>query len=374
MRLVVFPNDTLRSVYEKGEVKIRYWNPQDIFDEIHVISLCNSDISPDKVQMMAGKAKLVIHAVGRPNYFLIPYFFFKIRNLVSKLKPDIIRTHNPSLMGALAVFATRKTKIPVLISIHSDYNPWRNFKILSWSYFPRIFRDIFSYCLVEPYSYKGATKIYSVYDFAALEARKYRNDVEIIYNRVYDFQFKFNKSDEQKNRLKIINVGRHILGKNPENLIRAIEGLDDFELLLIGEGPLTPFLKKLVDKLNLQDEVNFIPRVVNTEINYYYQKCDIFAINLEYGGVSIPEIEAMASGLPIVISKPLWGNQPELVNNCAIVVENSTEGFRNAFIKLKHDLELRNMLGEIGRKKFETMTGEQMELREASLYRLLLNR
>jgi len=373
MRLVVFPNDPLYSIYEKGEIKIRYWNPKNIFSEIHVISLCNSEISPDKVQIMAGNAKLFIHEVGRPNYFSIPFFFNKIKKIVENIKPDIIRAHNPSLMGALAVFTGNKLNVPILISLHADYNPWHNIKILGLNYITRIFRDLFSYLFLEPYSYKYATKIYGVYNFATRQAKKHRSDVQVIYNRVYDAQFKCINDSYKKTSLKIISVGRHILGKNSENLIKAINGLDGFELLLIGDGPLAAYLKKLVSNLKLEHKVSFITKVNNSEIHKFYQQSDIFAIALEYGGVSIPEIEAMAARLPIVISKPLWEKQPELVNQFAMTVENSPVGFREAFKKLLDD-KLRTKLGKEAREQFETMTGEKMELKEADLYKeLLLN-
>ena len=43
-KLCVFPNDPLKVYYEKGEIKPKYFNPKNLFDEIHVISLFNSDI------------------------------------------------------------------------------------------------------------------------------------------------------------------------------------------------------------------------------------------------------------------------------------------------------------------------------------------
>ena len=44
MKLNVFPNDPLKSYLEKGEIKPRYFNPIDLFDEIHVTSLFESDV------------------------------------------------------------------------------------------------------------------------------------------------------------------------------------------------------------------------------------------------------------------------------------------------------------------------------------------
>ena len=49
-RFIVFPGDPLYKYFEKGEIKLRYWNPQNMFSEVHIISLCSSDIEPEKVQ------------------------------------------------------------------------------------------------------------------------------------------------------------------------------------------------------------------------------------------------------------------------------------------------------------------------------------
>ena len=67
MKLCVFPNDPIKAYYEKGEIKTRYFNPDNFFDEIHIISLTKNDIDESKVNTIAGKASLKIHSVGKIN-------------------------------------------------------------------------------------------------------------------------------------------------------------------------------------------------------------------------------------------------------------------------------------------------------------------
>ena len=67
MKLCVFPNDPLQAYFDKGEIKERYYNPQNFFDEIHFITLIEQDIDTSKIQTIAGKAKIVIHSVGKIN-------------------------------------------------------------------------------------------------------------------------------------------------------------------------------------------------------------------------------------------------------------------------------------------------------------------
>ena len=59
-KICIFPNDSLRDYFEKGEIKYGYFNPCNFFDEVHVISLFDDEIKAEKVSQLAGKGKLII--------------------------------------------------------------------------------------------------------------------------------------------------------------------------------------------------------------------------------------------------------------------------------------------------------------------------
>jgi len=122
MKLCVFPNDPLIAYHKKGEIKPRYFNPKNIFDEIHVISLFDSDIEEDKVKMVAGKAKFKIHTVGKVNLLNRKSKKKKIIELIKKINPDIIRAYNPLLQGWMAAQIKKELGIPLVISLHGDYD------------------------------------------------------------------------------------------------------------------------------------------------------------------------------------------------------------------------------------------------------------
>ena len=75
MKLCVFPNDPIIAYYEKGEIKENYFNPENIFDEVHIISFSKNDIEEFQVQKIVGNAKLKIHPVGKIHNFILHYFF-----------------------------------------------------------------------------------------------------------------------------------------------------------------------------------------------------------------------------------------------------------------------------------------------------------
>lgn len=374
-RLVVFPNDPIYKYYQKGEIKAGYWNPGNMFAEVHLISLADGEVEAEKVSSLAGDGQLFIHAIGRPSYgelLRLGKYRDKVLALVAQINPHLIRAHNPSLHGWLATQCARKLVIPSIISLHADYSRCHNFRILGLGYFPRFIRSVAERLLFESHALGHADRILPAYAFPARYARSFRQaGIEVIYNKV--FSDKFGSGEKKRNgRFSILSVGRHIPGKNPEPLIRAIEHLD-VELVLIGTGPLTNRAKQVVQQLGIGEKVRFIDAVPNESIHEYYQAADVFAIAIEYPGICIPVLEAMAASLPIVVPKPLWEDEPELLgSDAAVVVENSPWGFRDAFAKLMEDSELRQQLGTKAREKFAAVEGGIMERREAQLFHELI--
>jgi len=102
MKLCVFPNDSILSYYNKGEIKEGYFNPLNFFDEIHVISLFDQEIQEDKIKKIAGNAILKIHKLGKVNLSNYKSFEQKIISLVSTINPSLIRAFNPRVQGWLA--------------------------------------------------------------------------------------------------------------------------------------------------------------------------------------------------------------------------------------------------------------------------------
>jgi len=382
-KLIVFPNDSLKAYYKKGEIKSRYFNPKNFFDEVHIISFCDKEVAEEKVQEIAGKAKLKIYPVGNVLPIKKPWLFFKKRNqilrLLKEINPDAIRAYNPFLSGAMAVYCGKKLRIPVIISLHGDYSEMRKFPLKYFRFLNhsnlKILKSIFFLILLskltERYCLSNADVIICVSNFLSNYAKKYgAKDIEVIYNRVSTTQFKPYKSNNRNDKLKILSVGRIGVQKNQECLVKSIKNLN-FELTLIGQPDLNDdgyyiYLQKLVERMGLEIRVKFIKTIPYDEINNYYSESDIFAIASRWEGFCIPVLEAMAAGLPVVVNdkEPLV----EILGGTGLVVENTPEAFEKAFHKLISNPQLRKELGEKARKRALEIDGEIMEKKEAELY------
>jgi len=369
-KLLVILADPLEAFYEKGEIKPRYYNPGNLFGEVHFISFSDRDIREEKVQLIVGEGRMKIHCVGKFSLTKLSWLMQRISRIVEEVEPHILRAFDPFWPGYIAVRLGTQFGIPSVLSIHCDLDPFHHIKINGASDF-RNFLKMGAYKSVFLSStLRDASWVICAYEFAYQGVRRYRRThYEVIYNKVYTQQYTSPRTRMRHGR--VLSVGRHIRGKDPENLIRALVGFDGVELVLIGKGPLTGRLKALVQQLRLEGRVSFVPSVPNTQIHTYYLSGDVFALPILYGGVCIPVLEAMAAGLPVVLPKPLWEKVPEVIGSTAVLVNNTPEEFREAIKHLLNNDALREKLGAEGRKKIEEIDGHLMENREKTLYQSL---
>lgn len=364
-KLCILLTDPMRVFYEKGEIKLGYYNPCNYFDEIHMISFCSKDIEEEKIKIVTGGAKLKVYSIGKLSLFSLLILRNRLLNLVRIIKPDVIRAYDPSLRGAFTVYIGKKLNLPTVISVHNHLNEQRKFD----GRFILKIRKLF-----ECYSLKHVTKVICVTNYVKTYADKFgAKDITVIYNRIRPEQFypQMNKIQGSDKRKILLSVGRLDKQKYQECLIRAIKDLD-VKLILIGNGANYNYLKKLCYRLNLNSKVEFIKSVSNSEIKNYYHKSDIFTIASYYEGFCIPVLEAMATGIPVVASD--IPSIREIGQGAVRLVKNNPKSFREAFLEIignenrRKEMSLRGL--EVVKGKFNY---HRLENLEKALYQSLIN-
>jgi len=374
MKLCVFPNDSLKSYYDKGEIKERYFNPKNFFDEIHVISLFDSEIEEEKVQKLAGSALLKIHKVGKADLSNYKSYENKVISIVSEIKPSLIRTFNPRVQGWLATKTAKKLKIPIIVSLHTNYDQQRNLAKQKRNFF-RFLKLSYASRTLEKFTLSNADAVICVYEYIVPYAKKMgASNILVIYNKV-DLD-KFSPKSTKKfvsNKPTIISVGRLIDQKNHRYIIKAMKDLDG-KLLIIGDGPNFESLNNLIQSLDLADKVELIKRIPNDQLPQYYASCDLYAQPMEnLDGIPIPVLEAMACGLPVVMSKHS-NDYSEIIDEAVLFTENNPESFFNAFKKILANPEFKEKLKQKSLSVISEIGGEKMEEKELSLYRKLIDK
>ncbi len=367
MKLCVFPNDPLKSYFEKGEIKERYYNPENIFDEIHVISLVESDIEESESQILFGNAKIKIHSIGKIGIKTRKNNVDKILQLVNEIKPDIIRAYNPYIEGWLAATCAKKLQIPFYLSLHTQYD--FNRKIARKNNLKKYFALKYTEKFIEPFVLENADKITVVYKIIEPYVQKYSSkNVEVLHNKIDLERFSNGIKKESFPNSLIISVGSLISVKNHQCLIDAMKNIDA-HLLIIGNGDLYEDLQESIKKQNLNNKITILKSVNHNEIQNYYKSAEIFALayNPEVESLPMPVIEAMASGLPVVIPFPKEGFS-EGLEEIAIFSNLNSDSFEENIKKLLDNHDLRNNLSIKSQNKAKEFDSKIIESREAQIY------
>jgi colanic acid/amylovoran biosynthesis glycosyltransferase len=116
-------------------------------------------------------------------------------------------------------------------------------------------------------------------------------------------------------RPRLVNVGRLSEQKGQFLLVQAAarlrdQGLD-FELIIVGDGPLRGELQKLIDRLDLQERVRITGYLSNLEVRQELEAARALVLPSFAEGLPVAIMESLALGRP-VISTYIAGI-PELV-------------------------------------------------------------
>lgn len=105
--------------------------------------------------------------------------------------------------------------------------------------------------------------------------------------------------------------GLHLLLKACSEL--AKQGLNDYTLQIVGDGPQLQELKEFCDENNLTNSVQWVGRVDYSLIGEYFSKADVFVLPTLEDTWGMVVLEAMVLGKAILCSK--WAGASELVTD-----------------------------------------------------------
>lgn len=141
---------------------------------------------------------------------------------------------------------------------------------------------------------RGNGKVYYIHG-VGIDTDFYTPDGEI--NKDLRKELGFSDND-----FAVISVGRLEPNKNTETLIKALAAIKDenVKLIVCGDGVQREYLEKLSVELGLENQVIFLGNVA--DMKNAYRAADVLASASFREGLSRTVMEAMASGLPCVIS------------------------------------------------------------------------
>lgn len=280
---------------------------------------------------------------------------------------DLIVLHHPqSAFGAIISKKNIKKVYHFYSCWHKEWISILSFKkskIIKYTSFiwlkilPKIMESIQKYCL------NKSDKIICLSEFSFKELIEIfkcpKEKIEIIPGGVDIEKFKlaFDKTIiRQKLQLPndkkiLLTVRRLVPRMGIENLIKAmsvvIKEFPNIFLVIVGKGSLLSYYQKMVEKLNLTNQIKFTGFVEDEELPLYYQSADLFILpTQELEGFGLVILEALSCGVPIIGTN--IGAIPEIlkkIDEKFIVKNNLAETIIN-FLKQENRMffDLRNFV------------------------------
>jgi len=174
-------------------------------------------------------------------------------------------------------------------------------------------------------------------------------------------------------------IGRVAFEKNIEFLLRAFAlvrcSVLDALLIVCGEGPALPSLRRLASALGLADSVRFIGYLERTtRLLDCYRAADalVFASRTETQGLVL--LEAMALGVPVVSTAVMGTRDVVGPGRGVLVAEDEERDFAAQAVRLLRDSGLREQLAEDGRDYARSWSSAALAKRLEAVYRSLVER
>jgi glycosyltransferase involved in cell wall biosynthesis len=109
----------------------------------------------------------------------------------------------------------------------------------------------------------------------------------------------------------MLSVGNLVTSKNHNLVIEAAAQIPDALLLIIGQGPEQPRLRKMIAELGLEKRVRILGNMDQATLRDYYGAADALVLASEREGWANVLLESMACGSPVVATTV--GAAPDIV-------------------------------------------------------------
>jgi len=138
-----------------------------------------------------------------------------------------------------------------------------------------------------------------------------------------------------------------------EALAKVRTERDDAHLVVIGQPRHKSAVPAQLERLGLTNAVQFVSGITDERVVELYAEAEVAVVPSLYEGFSLPAIEAMACGVPLVTTT--GGALPEVVGpsgGCAMTVPAGDAGaLAHQLVQTLNDADQRARLGEGGRRR-----------------------
>jgi glycosyltransferase involved in cell wall biosynthesis len=311
------------------------------------------------------KAGRMVEAASTPLSLSMPWQLLRER-------PDITHLHFPYPPGEVSQWPHIGRR-PTVLSYHSDVVRQRR---LLWLYRPamlRILQRVDRILVSSPNYLESSEVLRSLRSHCAvvpfgIEQARFRNVTGEAAQRIYD---RYGPGPW----VLFVGVLRYYKG-----LSFLLEAMKDVHarLMIVGDGPEGPALRKATEALGLTGQVVFVGAVPDSDLPAYYQAATVFCLpaSERSEAFGLVQVEALASGIPVVSTELGTGtsyvNQHD-VSGLVVPARDST-ALGKALERVLSDAALQERLaaGALGRAR--AFTADRMMADIEAVYAEVLSR
>lgn len=260
-------------------------------------------------------------------------------------KPDVIHVHCGMYGGIAAMEIKKKYGIPYILTEHSSNV--LNDSMVKWDkeHIGEVYDN--SDCLIAVgSSLKLAMTMLT------------DKEIHIVPNIVNTREF-FPIDKKSDSTFKFVSVSYLKKNKNVDMTIRAFaelyRGDSSKKLIIIGDGEEENNLKNLAIELGVKENVEFLGRLDRVNTASEIRRCDAFVLPSQYETFGVAYIEALASGIPIIVTK--CGGPEDFFNESLgrMINVGSLEELKEAMKYIEENIFRynRNDISKMAKSKFD---------------------
>jgi glycosyltransferase involved in cell wall biosynthesis len=301
-------------------------------------------------------------AVGGPHFALplverrsrrLPRAAWALRAAVRGWRPDVVHAHNPT-MGLLAAAATRRgSGRPALVSVHGvpDEDYRRAARILRLA----------------------GVHVVACGTGVASGLAEHGLDAETIVNGIAPAPAPADRAALEREwglppgAPLLVAAGRLVPQKNHDLALRALAGVADARLAVLGEGPLAEELERTGGELGLGDRL--VIAGLRPDARAIIAAGDAVVITSHAEGLPLVALESLAAGTPIVATAVRGIRELlEHERTALLTPPDDAQALAEALRRILTEPELRERLSGAGRELAADYTEDAMVTRYLELY------
>jgi 1,2-diacylglycerol 3-alpha-glucosyltransferase len=281
--------------------------------------------------------------------------------LLPSLKPDVIHSNHPVLLGQVAAEKSEKHSIPLVFTIHTRFTQYSYILPFSQAFVQGWMVDLLARYMercqhiVTPSdnirqmlaNYCGVVDKVSTIP-TGINLAPYQDADGTPIRRKYGLELK---------RVLVTN-GRLSMEKNWKTLLAAaalvFQKHDDVRLLMIGDGPLRHELESYMEELGIRDRVIITGLVPFDEIPAYLKAGDIYCFASVSETQGLVTMEAMSAGLPVVVVRATGSRDVVDEGVQGLLTQNDSGALGRAILRLLDDSALRTRMRAAALEKART--------------------